>query len=77
MAKPKGSCLCGTVPFQVEGPIRGVGQCHCSKCRKVAGTNGNAVFFVPSSRFEWLEKAYATRDRCNVGTVSWVGMVPK
>jgi hypothetical protein len=46
MARLSGHCLCGAVRFEVEGPIRGVGMCHCSKCRRVSGTNGNAQFIV-------------------------------
>lgn len=55
MEKRKGSCLCGNVKFKVIGDVRGVGSCHCSKCRKVSGTNGNAVFLVPVNDFEWIE----------------------
>ena len=50
----KGSCLCGAITFEVVGPIRGIGSCHCSKCRKVSGTVGNAQFIVPNERFKWL-----------------------
>ena len=50
-----GSCLCGRVRFAVSGDVEGVGRCLCSQCRKVSGTNGNAVFIVPNERFEWLE----------------------
>lgn len=49
----KGQCLCGDVRFEVEGPVAGIGQCHCSLCRKASGTNGNAVFLVPKARFSW------------------------
>lgn len=54
MTTRKGSCLCGACTFEVTGDIRGVGQCHCSLCRKSAGTNGNAVFLVPLEHFSWL-----------------------
>lgn len=50
----KGSCLCGAVQFEVKGPIRGIGSCHCSKCRKVSGTTGNAQFIVPIDDFTWV-----------------------
>jgi hypothetical protein len=53
----RGSCLCGVVAFEVVGPLRGVGNCHCSKCRKVSGTNGNAVFVVRASKFVWTRGA--------------------
>ena len=49
-----GSCLCGDVRFEVGGRIRGIGQCHCSLCRKVSGTDGNAIFLVPAESFRWL-----------------------
>jgi hypothetical protein len=54
MKKRRGSCLCGAVVFEVTGEIRGVGQCHCSQCRKVSGTNGNAVFLVSKADFAWI-----------------------
>jgi len=50
----KGSCLCGAVSFQIDGKIGPVGQCHCSKCRKVSGTDGNAVFYTALRSFRWL-----------------------
>ena len=50
-----GSCLCGNVAFATTGEIKGVGSCHCSKCRKVSGTNGNAVFLIPADAFEWVK----------------------
>lgn len=41
----KGSCLCGQVMFEVDGPIKSIICCHCSICRKAQGsafaTNGN------------------------------------
>lgn len=49
-----GSCLCGRAKFSVAGEVQAVGQCLCSQCRKVSGTNGNAVFLVPNSHFSWL-----------------------
>ncbi|MDO8893333.1 MAG: GFA family protein [Sulfurimicrobium sp.] len=39
-----GSCLCGSVRFEIEGAIRNIVCCHCSQCRKAQGsafaTNG-------------------------------------
>ncbi len=51
----EGSCLCGAIRFAVDGPIRGIGQCHCSLCRKSSGVNGSMVFLVPTERFRWLQ----------------------
>ena len=50
----KGSCLCGGVRFAITGKAGPIGQCHCSKCRKVSGTDGNAVFYTAVSSFRWL-----------------------
>lgn len=55
MSALRGSCLCGVVQFEVSGPIRGIGSCHCSKCRKVSGASGNAQFIVPFDRFSWVQ----------------------
>lgn len=51
--KIKGSCLCGGVSFAIAGAPGPIGQCHCSKCRKVSGTNGNSVFRATRGNFEW------------------------
>lgn len=46
-----GGCLCGSVRFEITGPIRNIVHCHCSQCRKAQGsafaTNGivNAADF--------------------------------
>ncbi|VAW99998.1 hypothetical protein MNBD_GAMMA22-1080 [hydrothermal vent metagenome] len=45
--KYKGSCLCGTVRFEISGPINDIIMCHCSLCRKAQGsayaTNANVA----------------------------------
>ena len=33
----RGSCQCGAIRFEVGGPVQGVGNCHCSICRKLHG----------------------------------------
>jgi len=42
-----GSCLCGAVEFEINGPINNIVNCHCSLCRKAQGsafaTNGNVA----------------------------------
>lgn len=32
-----GGCLCGTVRFAVDGPLRPVVACHCAQCRRMSG----------------------------------------
>lgn len=33
----KGSCLCGTISFEVTGDLPAPTACHCTKCRKHSG----------------------------------------
>ncbi|MCR9212681.1 MAG: GFA family protein [Proteobacteria bacterium] len=33
----RGSCLCGAVAFETEGPLRDVISCHCKQCQKSSG----------------------------------------
>lgn len=34
----RGSCLCGSVRFEMTGKPFRVNHCHCSRCRKARGT---------------------------------------
>jgi hypothetical protein len=34
----EGRCLCGTVRYELEGPVASMLHCHCSMCRKHHGT---------------------------------------
>jgi len=36
-AKTTGSCLCGAVRYEIDGPLRSVVYCHCEQCRKTSG----------------------------------------
>jgi hypothetical protein len=54
MSHLHGSCLCGGVAFEITGKTGPIGQCHCSKCRKVSGTDGNAVFYAGAQSFRWV-----------------------
>ena len=35
---PQASCLCGSVGWQIDGPLEWMSHCHCSRCRKTHGT---------------------------------------
>ena len=34
----RGSCLCGGIDFDVDGPLKYMSYCHCSQCRKFTGS---------------------------------------
>ena len=35
-----GGCLCGAVRYEILGDLRGIVNCHCSKCRRFHGNFG-------------------------------------
>lgn len=43
----KGSCLCGGVTYEADGPLVAMARCHCAQCRKASGaefaTNGSVM----------------------------------
>jgi hypothetical protein len=49
-----GSCHCGAVRFEVDGPIRDALACHCTQCRKVSG-HFWAAASVPVARWRVTE----------------------
>jgi hypothetical protein len=34
----KGSCLCGSVRYEIAGELGDFGYCHCTSCRKASGS---------------------------------------
>jgi hypothetical protein len=54
MTAVHGSCLCGEIAFEVEGPFDRFLNCHCSRCRKVTGTAHSCEVIVSASALRWL-----------------------
>lgn len=52
--KYSGSCLCGTISFEVEGDFESFYLCHCAYCRKDTGSAHAANLFSSSARLQWL-----------------------
>ncbi|MBF0287102.1 MAG: GFA family protein [SAR324 cluster bacterium] len=51
----KGSCLCGEVQYEIQGPLKMFQYCHCSRCRKFTGSAHASNVFVPPNQFKWTE----------------------
>src|SRR5207253_1988122 len=78
-----GSCLCGAVCYEVNGPLRDVVNCHCAMCRKTQGHIGaytaaaRAALRITESRgLKWYaSSAKARRGFCAEcgGTLFWDG----
>lgn len=49
----KGSCLCGTVTYAIEGQPQLIGNCHCSICRKSHGAAFATWAIIAPEQFEW------------------------
>lgn len=37
---PTGGCFFGAVRYRVNGPLRGIVNCHCTQCQKLNGSYG-------------------------------------
>ena len=49
----KGSCLCGSIQYELEGPPLFLSYCHCSLCQKASGSVLLAALQSGSSGFQW------------------------
>lgn len=49
-----GSCLCGSVKFEVTPPFAAFRYCHCTRCQKASGAAHAANAFLPVTQFKWL-----------------------
>lgn len=50
----RGSCMCGTIRFEIEAPLGPFGFCHCNTCRKASGTAFTANVSVPRDKLRFL-----------------------
>lgn len=50
----QGSCLCGAVRYEVDGPFNTMVHCHCSMCRKHHGAMFATFVGAPLMGFRWL-----------------------
>lgn len=63
-----GSCLCGTVRFQVKGGFDRFYLCHCQHCQKDTGSAHAANLFSSSAKLIWLSGADEVRWFMLAGT---------
>lgn len=54
MNNHSGSCLCGTVRFEVKGEFDSFYLCHCRHCQKDTGSAHAANLFSKSAELRWL-----------------------
>ena len=54
MTDYSGSCLCGTVKFEIDGDFDSFYLCHCQHCQKDTGSAHAANLFSQSAKLTWL-----------------------
>jgi hypothetical protein len=50
----RGSCLCGTVRYEISGPFSYASNCHCGQCRKAHGAAFASYGVLPSASLTYL-----------------------
>jgi len=53
----RGGCLCGSIRYEVRGPVGRVNNCHCAMCRKAHGAAFATYGRVKSEDFALLSGA--------------------
>jgi len=53
MEKISGSCLCGTVSFEIENNFENFQLCHCVQCQKTTGTAHASNLFTDPKYMTW------------------------
>ena len=57
-----GSCLCGSIRYEISGELGDFGYCHCTSCRKASGSAHSANSPVDRSDFRLLGGAWTLRE---------------
>jgi len=50
----RGSCLCGSVRYEIRGPLGRITHCHCSMCRRAQGAAFGSYARINWADFSWL-----------------------
>jgi hypothetical protein len=51
----RGSCLCGSVKYEVHGDPQRFYHCHCARCRKATGTGHATNLMLKADSIRWLQ----------------------
>lgn len=49
-----GSCLCGSVTFEVEDDFSMFYLCHCSQCQQISGSSYASNIFTQPENIRWI-----------------------
>lgn len=48
-----GSCLCGSVAYEIHGQVLYFNHCHCERCRKASGTGHASNIIIKPDSVRW------------------------
>ena len=51
----QGSCLCGSVQYEINGDPQKFYHCHCSRCRKSSGTGHASNLLLQPGSIKWIK----------------------
>jgi hypothetical protein len=70
-----GSCLCGSIRYDIDGPFEVMSHCHCSMCRRHHGAAFATFVSVPLSGFRWVagKEEISTYQSSNYGKRTFCG----
>lgn len=49
----QGSCICGSIRYEITGEPRAFFHCHCGRCRKSSGTGHASNILLKPETAEW------------------------
>ena len=52
--KYTGSCICGSVKYEISGEFRAFYHCHCTRCRKASGTGHASNVILKPDAAKWI-----------------------
>lgn len=58
----RGSCLCGSVQYEITGEPVKFYHCHCQRCRKATGTGHASNLLIKPGAIKWLKGAELIRS---------------
>ncbi len=51
----RGSCLCGSVQYEISGEPKKFYHCHCRRCRKASGAGHASNLLVKPGAIKWIK----------------------
>ena len=66
-----GTCLCGTVSYEITRDLKGIVHCHCQTCRKAHGSAFSSVSSVLVEDFHLTGKDNLTGYESSLGKVRY------